>query len=155
MESSSIMNCLMSWKEDREWSSLRWQIFFFKLVMFDTGYVAVFMANEIITQAFLLTTYFLIPRQLWFYPSERSACGSILMWTIIQAKSLAIIAYTLIILSEVVVNYIQINLLWLFVNIFTILRFRLKKNNKTYSPVTAYSNCERYCHDYGASWYFL
>ena len=69
MESSSIMNCLMSCKGDSGWSTLRWQIIFFKLavmptravvegreqVMFDTGYVAVFMATEIVTQACLLT----------------------------------------------------------------------------------------------------
>ena len=41
--------------------------------------------------------------QLWFYPSERSVYSLILMWTLIQAKSLAIIAYMLI-LSEIVVN---------------------------------------------------
>ena len=76
MEFSSIMNCLMSFKEDRGWSTLGWQIFFFKLavmptralfaggvamveareqVMFDTWYVAVLMATEINTEAFLLT----------------------------------------------------------------------------------------------------
>ena len=45
--------------------------------MFDTGYVAVFMATEIYTQAFFVQKYFLIPSQLWVYPSERSVYGLI------------------------------------------------------------------------------
>ena len=65
MESSSVMNCLMSCKEEDDLllSVMLTRALFAggvamvearDQVMFNTRYVAVFMATEIITQAFLL-----------------------------------------------------------------------------------------------------
>ena len=73
-------------------------------VMFDTGYVAVFMATEIVTQAFLINIIFPYTKPALSLPKRVVNLWFDFKMKLIQAKSLAIIAYTLTIPSEVVVK---------------------------------------------------